>query len=228
MNTNYKNNNQEKDFNFIKIEKKNKLKINNFPDIFDDKYNKKKILCNSFIKSENCQYGEKCLYAHSITEQKMDTNRKKAYDIIQNEFDLSYLDLENKIDDESVGLLKTLILLTKTCQDCISKKCAGGLNCKFGTYNKSLQICYEDMMNGKCNDNLCNKVHLTKRGFVPINKNRDIKKRKKYNGIYIPKPIELTDDFFKSYRQKIFLEDSESSIDEISSDEYSLSDSIFD
>jgi hypothetical protein len=230
MNSNYKknNNNYDKDSGFIKVEKKNKLKINNFPDIFDERYNKKKILCNSFLKGEVCQYGDKCLYAHSITEQKMDNNRKKAYDIIQNEFDLSYLDLGNKIDEESTELLKTLILLTKTCQDCINKKCAGGVNCKFGVYNKSLQICYDDMMNGKCNDNLCNKVHLTKRGFNPINKYKDIKKKKKFNGAYIPKPIELNDDFFQSDKYKNLIEESELSIDEISSDNSSLSESIFD
>jgi hypothetical protein len=140
---------------------------------------------------------------------------------------LSYLDLGNKIDEESTELLKTLILLTKTCQDCINKKCAGGVNCKFGVYNKSLQICYEDMMNGKCNDNLCNKVHLTKRGFVPINKNKEVKKRKKFNGAYIPKPIELNEEFFQSDKYRNLIEESELSIDDISSDNSSLSESIF-
>ncbi len=234
MNINYKkNNNQEKDSSFIKIDKKNKLKINNtythqHPDNFDERYSKKKILCNSFLKSENCQYGDKCLYAHSIIEQKIDYNRKKAYDIIQNEFDLSYLDLGNKIDEESNELLKTLILLTKTCYDCINKTCAGGVNCKFGVYNQYLQICYEDMMNGKCNDNLCNKIHLSKRGFIPINKNKEHKKRKKFNGIFIPKPIELNNDFFKSDKYRNFIEESDLSIEDFSSDNSSLSDSIFD
>lgn len=230
MNIKYKknNHNHNDDSNFIKVEKKNKLKINNSPNIFDDKFSKKKILCNSFFKSEECQYADKCLYAHSITQQKMDNNRKKAYDIIQNEFDLSYLDLGNKNDNESADLLSTLILLTKICYDCINKKCAGGVNCKFGVYNKSLQICYDDMMNGKCNDN-CNKIHLTKRGFIPINKNKDNRKtKKKTNRSYIPKPIELNDDFFQSDKYKNLIEDSESSIDKLSSDNHSLNESIFD
>ena len=227
------NYNQNDDSNFIKIEKKNKLKINNYPNIFDEKYSKKKILCNTFFKGEECQYGDKCLYAHSITQQKMDPIRKRAYDIIQNEFDLSYLDLGNKTDDESADLLLTLILLTKVCYDCINKKCAGGVNCKFGVYNKSLQICYEDMMNNKCNDNFCNRIHLTKRGFIPINKNKDTKKnKKKINNAYIPKPIELNDDFFKSNKYKNFIEDFiedfDSSIDKLSSDSHSLNESIFD
>jgi hypothetical protein len=231
--------NQNDDANFIKVEKKNKLKINNLPNIFDEKFSKKKILCNTFFKGDECQYGDKCLYAHSITQQKMDVIRKRAYDIIQNEFDLSYLDLGNKNDNESADLLLTLILLTKICYDCINKKCAGGVNCKFGVYNKSLQICYEDMMNGKCNsihnDNVCNKIHLTKRGFIPINKNKERerereskKNKKKIYGLYIPKSIELNDDFFKSDKYKNLIEESESSIDKLSSDSHSLSESIFD
>ena len=218
-----------KNDNFIKIEKKNKLKINNFPNIFDDKFSKKKILCNSFFKGEKCQYADKCLYAHSISQQKIDDIRKKAYDIIQNEFDLSYLDLGNKNDTDSTELLLTLILLTKICYDCTNKKCAGGVNCKFGVYNKSLQLCYEDMMNGMCNENFCNKIHLTKRGFIPINKNKDSKKtKKKNNGVYIPRPIELNDDFFQSDKYKNLIEDSEISIDNLSSDNQSLNESIFD
>ena len=151
---------------WIKIQKKNKIK---FP---DDNINKKKILCASYLSGEICHYGDKCMYAHSIADQKMEYLKKRAYDIIQNEFDLSYLDFykNNELDE----LLKVLISFTKVCYECINKKCAGGINCKFGVYDKALQICYDDMFTGKCNSK-CTKIHLTNRGFTPINK---LKKKK--------------------------------------------------
>ncbi len=227
-------NSVDKENVWIRVEKKNKIKINNHhpPDIFEENQNKRKILCNNFLKGEQCQYGEKCLYAHSIAEQKMDYMRKKAYDIIQNEFDLSYLDLGTKSDEDSSELQKQLYILTKVCPDCINKKCAGGVNCKFGVYMPSLQICYEDMYSGKCTGKECKKVHLTKRGFNPINKNKkheEYKKNKKrITNINIPKGIEITDDFFLSDNFKNLLVESDLNIDDISSVDSSLSGSIFD
>jgi len=213
---------------WIKIEKKNKIKVNNHNNHHEDNYNRKKILCNSYLKGEECQYKDKCLYAHSIEEQKMEQIRKKVYNIIQNEFDLTYLDLGTKIDDETNELIKNLTIMTKVCQDCVNKKCAGGVNCKFGVYNPSLQICSDDMFTGKCGNNTCQKVHLTKRGFIPINKNNDKIKKKKYNGIYIPKPIEINEEFFLSENFKSLINESDINIDDISSVESSLDESIFD
>jgi hypothetical protein len=167
--------------------------------------------------------------AHSYEEQKMDKIRKKTYDIIQNEFDLSYLDISNKFDNDSIELIKNLTTLTKVCSECIQKKCAGGVNCKFGVYNVSLQICHDDMMNGKCMNKHCIKTHLTKRGFIPINKpniNKD-KKKKKYYGVYVPKGIEINDDFFSSENYKNLISDSDFN-SEMSSIDSSLDESIFD
>lgn len=226
-NNNLDKTNDRKD-GWIKIDKKNKIRINHQPDIFEENFNKKKILCNNYLKGEICQYAEKCLYAHSISEQKMEPIRKRAYDIIQNEFDLSYLDLGGKSDEESTELLKALTTLTKVCQDCLNKKCAGGVNCKFGVYMPSLQVCYDDMYNGKCSNKDCNKVHLTKRGFNHINKNIEKNKKKKYNGIFVPKPIEINDDFFTSENFKNLVSESEFNIDDMSSVGSSLEESIFD
>jgi hypothetical protein len=217
---------------WIKIEKKNKIKINNnntnnHNNHHEENYNRKKILCNSYLKGEECQYKEKCLYAHSIDEQKMELIRKKVYNIIQNEFDLSYLDLGTKSDEESNELIKNLTVMTKVCQDCLNKKCAGGVNCKFGVYNSNLQICYEDMYTGKCTNENCQKVHLTKRGFTPINKNNEKPKKKKYTGVYIPKPIEVNEEFFLSENFKSLLNESDINVDDISSVESSLDESIF-
>ncbi len=212
---------------WIKVDKKNKIKNKQKDDfVYEENYNKKKILCNSFLKNEECQYDSKCLYAHSYEEQKMDKIRKKAYDIIQNEFDLSYLDFTNN-DENNYEILKNLQTLTKVCQECIKKNCAGGVNCKFGTYTPLLQVCSDDMMNGKCSNTECNKVHLTRRGFNYINKN-DNKKKKKPNGIYVPKCVEINDDFFLSDNFKNLLNESEVNFDEISSVDTSLDESIFD
>ncbi len=213
---------------WIKVEKKNKIKNKQKNEDFfhEENFNKKKILCNSFLKNEECQYGVKCLYAHSYEEQKMDKLRKRAYDIIQNEFDLSYLDFSNCNDDDQ-EILKNLQTLTRVCNDCIKKTCAGGVNCKFGTYTPTLQLCYDDMMNGKCLNDECTKVHLTKRGFNYINKNES-KKKKKYNSVYVPKGVEITDDFFMSDNFKNLLNESDINFDEISSVDSSLDESIFD
>jgi hypothetical protein len=156
--------------------------------------NKKKILCDKYLKGVICNYNDKCVYAHSIEEQYMDDIRTKVFNIIQNEFDLSYLNFSNINDKYMQEILKTLILFTKVCINCINKECYGGVNCKFGIYNKNLQICYDDMMYGSCNNIICKKIHLTKRNFNPINK---INKKQDKN-YFIPNPIEINSDFFNS------------------------------
>ncbi len=185
-----------------------------------DNINKKKILCKSVLEGIKCQYGDNCVYAHSLKEQKMDKERKHAYDVIKNQFDLSTLDTTQE------ELYKNLSILTKICNECINKKCPGGVNCKFGVYNKSLQLCNEDMMSGQCKTENCSKIHLTERGFIPINKNK-IKKKKNTN-IIIPKPFELSEEFFLSDNYKNLLTESNINIDDISSVDSSLDETIFD
>ena len=48
-----------------------------------DKYNHKKILCQNFIINNTCSYDTKCLYAHSLSEQKIDIKRKKIFELIK-------------------------------------------------------------------------------------------------------------------------------------------------
>jgi hypothetical protein len=194
--------------NWIKIEKKFNKKINKF--LLDDAVNKasaninlenkKKILCNYYIKNEPCVYGPRCLYAHSIIEQKIDTVRKTAYDIIQNEFDLSYLDFNKNSE-----LLKNILIFTKVCSECVNHRCTGGVNCKFGVYTKTLQICNIDVLYGNCNYNNCRKIHLTKRGFKPIYKNKNKNKKNNYNYNFIT-PIEINNNFFESEYYKNLIE----------------------
>lgn len=164
--------------------------------------NKKKILCNNTIKNVVCTYGTKCLYAHSIAEQKIDEIRKKAIDAIQNEFDLSYINFN---EDEYKSIIKTFLLLTNLCNDCQTKKCPGGINCKFGAYDSCILLCYDDLTKGQCKISDCKKIHLTERGFKCLNDYNNDKKKKKiikhhptnYTTVYIPEPFLLSDDFFK-------------------------------
>lgn len=157
---------------FIQVENKRKKKSVSDVDSFLSReppqpfQNKKKILCNNILKDKHCTYGSKCLYAHSIADQCVEEIRKRAYGIIRDEFDLSYLDLNT---DENVELLKTLTLFTKYCPDCIDGKCPGGANCKYGVYDKTLQVCYDDMYYGNCKKEKCSHVHLTRRDFKPVN-----------------------------------------------------------
>ena len=184
---------------------------NYFDDFSDNEFdiniekNKKKILCNNTIKNIPCTYGTKCLYAHCISEQKMDDNRKKSISAIQDEFDLSYLNFNN---EEHKPIIKTFLLLTNLCTDCQNKKCPGGVNCKFGAYDKAIQICYDDLTKGSCKINNCNKIHLSERGFKCLNEYKVDKKKKpikftNYTTVYIPEPFLLNDEFFRKINKSI-------------------------
>ncbi len=135
--------------------------------------NSKRILCYNIINSKVCSYGSKCMYAHSLSEQKIDPIRHKVYTILKNTADLYDLDL---INDHK--LFKALLELTKLCSMCIKKICPGGYNCRNGTINVNLRICYEDLMYGCCKRSSCLSVHLTERGLVPYYQQKD----KKANG----------------------------------------------
>jgi hypothetical protein len=126
------------------------------------KENFKKILCKNIVGNNKCVYDAKCLYAHSVDEQKIDDNRKQAYDIIKSQTELSSIDLyKNKT------LYTNLQTLTKLCLDCERGICTGGYNCKHGAFTMSYVVCNDDLNKGKCEDVNCKKVHLTSRGLIP-------------------------------------------------------------
>lgn len=133
--------------------KNNKYTYNN-----PNKYNYKKILCKNI---NNCPYTTKCKFAHSIDEQIIDHVRRKAYNMIKYNIDLSTINLRN-----NNNLYNNLLCLTKLCTDCIKNICTGGYNCKHGACIANLVICKLDLDTGKC-DNTCNKIHLTKKGLKP-------------------------------------------------------------
>ena len=133
----------------------------------DNVSNSKKILCYNIINKKICNYGTKCMYAHSLNEQKIDSMRHKIYTILKNDSILNELDL---INDEK--LFNTMIQLTKVCSFCLKKICPGGYNCRNGAINNKYKLCYDDLMYGNCKKNNCLSVHLTLRGLIPYIKQK--------------------------------------------------------
>ncbi len=138
--------------------------------------NIKKLLCYNIVNYSKCLYRNKCLFAHSLEDQKKDSSRQYIYDMIYTIEDLSNINIYN---DKT--LFDEINIFTKECKNCISKKCPGGYNCKFGACTKDIKICYNDIMYGKCYNilrqentpnNLIIKrcihgVHLTEKNIIP-------------------------------------------------------------
>lgn len=107
----------------------------------------KKILCTSKLIDNKCKYDKKCIYAHSLNEQKIDSERKYLYEIVLDKnlkkFNLS----EGNLTDD---FYKNLIFLTTYCENCKMNKCLGGLNCRYGVCNSYLKICKNDLLTGDC------------------------------------------------------------------------------
>jgi len=159
----------------VALEKKSKNKIDkknmetSITYDYDDDYNYnnendnlKKILCHNIIFNTTCKYGNKCLYAHNLDEQNINSNRKCAYDILNNNNQLNNIDLK-----KNIYLYKALLSLTKICENCNKNKCIGGYNCKSGACSKKYCICVDDLNYGICKCVKCDLVHLTKRGLKP-------------------------------------------------------------
>jgi hypothetical protein len=142
----------------------------------DDNENLKKILCHNIIYNGECKYGDKCLYAHNLNDQNINTRRKIAYDIIKSEDDLSNINLKLNND-----LYRTLLELTRYCKNCNNNLCIGGYNCKSGAYDIKYCVCINDLNYGDCNNPKCNLLHLTKRGLIPYYQYNDIRNMKKNN-----------------------------------------------
>ena len=138
--------------------------------------NFKKLLCYNIVNNNECLYKTKCMFAHSIEEQKKEVIREHIYYLINTCDDLSTVDI-----NENKELLNEFIIYTKECKNCLYKKCPGGFNCKFGVCLKELKICYNDLIYGKCFNNLrdetsldgkplkrcINGIHLTEKKLIP-------------------------------------------------------------
>lgn len=143
-----------------------------------DKQNKnnfKKLLCYNIVNDLKCVYKNKCMFAHKLEEQIKEPMREYINDMIFIMNDLSNVNIKDNKE-----LFNELMIFTKECKNCMNNKCPGGYNCKFGVCIKSLKICYNDLLNGKCimelkEENLncknikrcANGIHLTEKNLIP-------------------------------------------------------------
>ena len=159
-------------------ENEKKYNINKMTNFFlrkeQNKDNHKRLLCKSTIIKRECEYGMKCLYAHNLSEQNIEQTRKKVIDMIRLSKDFSKINIT--IDKD---IYNNLLILTKICEKCINKICTGGYNCKFGSCDPNLVICYDDMNYNNCIDLNCKRIHLSERGLKPYydykNKTNEVK-----------------------------------------------------
>ena len=124
--------------------------------------NVKRILCTNIVTKKYCSYGKKCIYAHALDDQIIDTDRVEAYDILRSDVKLDKINLIT-----NTSLYHIFDILTKLCQYCSNNCCPGGYNCHRGACDKQYQICSDDLKNGNCNKLNCPLIHLTKRGLIP-------------------------------------------------------------
>ncbi len=144
-------------------------------EIDKQKENIKKLLCYNIVNNSKCVYKHKCMFAHTLAEQKKEPIRETIYNMIYEIDDLSDIDI---YDDKQ--LFEELNIYTKECKNCLNKKCPGGYNCKFGACCKEIKICYNDLMYGRCYNFLREEkieeksikrcihgVHLTEKNLIP-------------------------------------------------------------
>ena len=180
-------------FNFSKKYNNTQNKYNTYDNDYHDpkKENHKKILCHNILEYGKCNYGTKCLYAHNLDEQKIDTKRQRAINLIHSNESLDEIDLMRDKD-----LYKNLCVLTKMCTKCIDNKCEGGYNCKYGSCDENNLVCYDDLNYGRCENKNCSFIHLSIRGLKPYYKY--IKRERTGNFIAGTK---LTEEFFMHLSQ---------------------------
>jgi len=141
----------------------NEVKKNIIQSTVIPEQSKKRILCYNIVTDGKCPYGTNCLYAHSLSDQNIDPLRKKIYSLLTSNVLLNDIDIIN--DNEAY---KVFLQLTRTCYGCANGKCPGGYNCKNGAISAKHTICYTDFQFGNCqNSSMCDKLHLTRRQFVP-------------------------------------------------------------
>ena len=181
--------------------------------------NVKKTLCHNIITTGKCCYEDKCLYAHALSEQIIEDNRKGGYSILTSDTQLDKLDLH-----KNINLYKSLLSLTKLCEQCQKNNCTGGYNCRWGACNKKYQVCLQDLNYGNCNQS-CECVHLTKRKLIPYYVVAEKSPPAKIFGTL------LTLDFFKQLKQDSDTESFDTEFDDILSsddDNDQINESIFD
>lgn len=168
-----------------------------------DEKSDKRVLCYSVLTKKSCNYGSICSYAHSLDDQRVSPIRERAYDMIRKDISLKKVDL---IKDQDVYY--SLMSLTKLCQACVKNTCAGGYNCKHGVFDPKFQICSDDLATGHCRYKNCRRVHLTGKGLIPYDAQKNIqdeenrvstRKFRRLNNKELEDGVLLTDSFMKSF-----------------------------
>lgn len=164
------------------ITKKSNDKFNKIHEISDDK--KKTVMCSNILMYGKCKYNDKCDYAHTLSEQIVEPIRRLIYDIL--------MDQNLKIDMKQIDdkVYNILLQFTNICNECSNNKCAGGMNCRYGVFDKRYQVCIDDLREGVCYTVTCNKLHLTTRGLLSM-------KEYKINNIVVNRKSKNIDDFDK-------------------------------
>lgn len=134
----------------IKIEhsKNGNIYIQSYPVPYRYNFNnRKRLICFSAINNQECSYGNTCTYAHSLSEQIIDDERKFIYEIILDDDLSKYFSISNPKTDE---IYKNLLFATQLCENCLIKKCTGGYNCRNGVCTPILKLCRNDLLTGQC------------------------------------------------------------------------------
>ena len=118
--------------------------------------NEKRLLCYSIIHGTQCPYHDKCTYAHSIEEQRIDNDRFVLYQII---LDAEIMNFNSESNQKKEEIYKNLLFSTHVCDKCTSSHCTGGYNCRNGIFDPTMKICRNDLMTGECLNKI-NKINI--------------------------------------------------------------------
>ncbi len=140
--------------------------------------NRKKLLCFSVINNEYCDYGDYCTYAHNLNEQIIDIDNLYIYQIILDRNLMNFFSLSNP---KTEYIYKKLLFYSYVCPKCISGKCMGGYNCKYGAHDTCLKLCKNDLLTGQCINKLIN-INMNKSIFDKMVKIEPIEKAPEYTG----------------------------------------------
>lgn len=152
--------------------------------------NRKRLLCFSLIKGEECIYGSTCTFAHNLDEQMINFEKQYIYQIILDKNLMNFFSITNP---KTENIYRDLLFFTHLCSKCTNGICMGGYNCKYGSNMPSTKICKNDLLTGECinksininvNENVLNKIgeitqpdeyigcinghHLSTRGLMPF------------------------------------------------------------
>ena len=140
--------------------------------------NRKKLLCFSVINDEYCKYGNKCTYAHDLDEQLIELDNLYVYQII---LDMNLMNFFSLLNPKTEQIYKKLLFYTNVCAKCVAGVCMGGYNCKYGTHDKCLKICKNDLLTGQCINNVFD-MHVPPSIINKINQIEPIKPLECYVG----------------------------------------------